>query len=45
MMAKLCIEEMKIEAQLELEEARKILEAKKAEDQRKRLEEFRHYKT
>ena len=35
---------MKIEAQLELQEARKVLEAKKAEDQKKRLNEFRHLK-
>jgi len=36
---------MKIEQQMELEEARKILEEKKAKDHAKRLEEFKHYKT
>ena len=35
--------EMKIEQQMELEEARLILEAKKEADHLKRLEEFKHY--
>ena len=43
--SKIEIEVMKIEQQMELDEARRILEAKKEADHQKRLEEFKHFKT
>ena len=45
MTSKIYILEMKIEQQMELDEARRILEAKKEAQHQKILEEFKHYKT